>query len=151
MWIEADIAYLAGIIDGEGSILIVKGSLKGRVTWNSSISIANSSLDLLEWIQSVFGGALRHTRTPMGKKFYILEWTNDRGREIALAIKPYIKLKYVQCSLFLEYLDCKKEHGHHGCKGLSTIAFNSRNELWDTMKDMNEKKQGFFVDGFRET
>lgn len=45
----AEIAYLAGIIDGEGSIMLIK--VKSKQFPSPCISISSSNLELLEWIQ----------------------------------------------------------------------------------------------------
>ena len=58
---EWKIAYFAGIIDGEGSIIIAKQAIrKGRKnhTYSLRICVVNSNKILLEWLRTNFGGSI---------------------------------------------------------------------------------------------
>jgi len=56
---EADLAYIAGFLDGEGCF-----------TFTSSVTVkaAITHLPTLEWLQTLFGGSLREHNSPTHKK-----------------------------------------------------------------------------------
>lgn len=53
---EVEKAYLAGIVDGEGTVTLMKHHKNETPT--PSVSIANNSLRLLEWIKTKVGGVI---------------------------------------------------------------------------------------------
>ena len=83
---ELDYAYCAGIIDGEGSILIEQKKAPG-------ISVTNTSLAMLEYLQSLFGGSIRKQKTykPHHKPAWIWSITYDRALRMIDCILPYMK------------------------------------------------------------
>lgn len=49
-------AYLAGIIDGEGTVTLTRHHKNETPT--ARVSVANNNLKLLEWIKSIVGGVI---------------------------------------------------------------------------------------------
>ena len=63
------LAYLAGIIDGEGTIVIAKGKIrKGRINhpYSLRLVVMNTDIRLIEWLKENFGGSI-HTKRSIGK------------------------------------------------------------------------------------
>lgn len=54
------IAYLSGVIDGEGTITIMKNQQYQRNTiqFRVCLTVGNTNKELIEWIQSEFGGTI---------------------------------------------------------------------------------------------
>lgn len=51
---ETEAAYLAGLIDGEGSIVAAKKRKSdGRITWR--LQVVNTHLGVIEWVKTVTG------------------------------------------------------------------------------------------------
>jgi hypothetical protein len=96
---EAEKAYLAGIVDGEGTVTLVKNHKNETPT--PSVSIANNSLKLLEWVKAKVGGVI------VSKKKYKLHhhdsyaWSVRQDRAIRLLgdIKKYLIIKRPQAEL----------------------------------------------------
>ena len=65
---EREKAYLAGLVDGEGSIVIYRD--KRYETFGIKLEIANTDFELLEWVKTRFGGGIvraPHKNTRLGK------------------------------------------------------------------------------------
>lgn len=86
MWTEVELAYLAGIIDGEGSIGIYhRASIPSSLNSNSydcSIQISNTDPNLIQWIADKFGGSLKRydiryeeSRRKSWKPLYRVSWS----------------------------------------------------------------------------
>ncbi|MGD6961343.1 LAGLIDADG family homing endonuclease [Fictibacillus phosphorivorans] len=73
---EWDAAYLAGVIDGEGSIMLTR--MHKKEFRRPCISIASTDLELLQYVQSLTGGIV------IGKKNY---QPNIHKKSFTLTIK----------------------------------------------------------------
>jgi hypothetical protein len=111
-----DLAYAAGIIDGEGSILILRGvgyNRKGEPYKRYGCRVSVSMTDKLvpEWLHKNFGGSF-YFRQMKGawKDQHIWMITNRNVRLFIAAIKPFLKTKSKQADLVLEYLDHVQEN-----------------------------------------
>lgn len=53
-----DIAYIAGLFDGEGCVSVRKWTTKKAFQHTLYVSITNTDKKVLDWIQSQYGGGL---------------------------------------------------------------------------------------------
>lgn len=103
--LEAELAYLAGIVDGEGTVRIVRhnnGTSQGF--YNPQISVGNTSLPLIEWLQSRVQGNICEHRPLKSKLFW--EWRlcgYTRCIPIAKAILSYSIVKKERLELLIEF------------------------------------------------
>lgn len=85
-------AYIAGIIDGEGSIMLIK--FHNNQFPAPCVSITSTTLELLTWIKAVTGiGAINHKKNYNPKNHkdcftYIVKY--DAAIDLLLAIEPYL-------------------------------------------------------------
>lgn len=99
--------YLAGIVDGEGSIVIYKGSAAGSFT--SEVVIPNTSLNLMKWLTDNFGGrySVLYPKNSHGynrKPLYRWRVSGKKNREnLILGILPYMVIKRKQAEVMLEF------------------------------------------------
>ncbi len=98
---ETDLAYMAGIIDGEGTITI-------GTSGSPRLLVANSSMLLMEWIVATFGGRMqtpRATRKPNHKP--VISWYCSADQTVALCrlLLPCLKVKRLQADLILAWRD----------------------------------------------
>ena len=108
---EIEYAYCAGIIDGEGSILISQGKEPG-------VSVTNTDLGLLEYLQSMFGGSIRTQKTykPHHKPAWLWSVRYDRALRMIECILPYMKeTDKVRRALLLfdEWKACTPRNGRY--------------------------------------
>lgn len=95
---ETEWAYLAGIIDGEGTICIT-----GRP--RMVVAIYNSNPDLLDWIKLHFGGYVNWTpsRKPEWKPIGRVQFADSFAIEILRGVLPFLVLKRRQAKIVLAY------------------------------------------------
>ena len=88
---DTELAYFAGIIDGEGCIYVPKADAKYR---SPQVVVSNTDLELLAWVQARFGGYLAKAsgRAPMNrertKDCYTVRWGG--AQMIAVLLKPLL-------------------------------------------------------------
>jgi len=96
---EVEKAYIAGIVDGEGTVTLMKHHK--NETPIPFLSIANNNLELLKWIKSLLGGNIcsRAKRLPHHNKSYVLNIRHDRALRVLNEIKRYLMIKRPQAEL----------------------------------------------------
>jgi len=104
--------YLAGFIDGEGSIAIYKHkdvrTQKGY-TLHPHFEIANTNEEVLKAIKEVIGGKLKIKPKQKGcKKVYYVEFQDYEQIKKALTIVlPFLIIKQKQAKLMIEFCNSR--------------------------------------------
>ena len=102
------IAYIAGFLDGDGSVffqIISRPDYKLKFQIRSSIAFYQDTKnkEILEWLKEIFGaGYIRHRKTG------ISDYTIVEPKEVYKILKllqPYVKLKKKQVEVGLEILN----------------------------------------------
>lgn len=97
----ADAAYLAGFVDGEGSIMLTPRRDKVAVKF----SISNTNKAILDWVAVVTGvGAVQDHRSGDGtnKACFQYQANSEAAESIIQQIEPYLIVKKEQAKLALE-------------------------------------------------
>lgn len=99
---EVEKAYIAGIVDGEGTVTLTRHSKKQ--TPSPRVAVANNNLKLLEWIKSMAGGVIvsKKKRKPHHSDSYAWYAQQDRAIRFLDEIKEYLIIKRSQADLILE-------------------------------------------------
>jgi hypothetical protein len=114
-------AYLAGIIDGEGSLSIVQKRRQTRIgngirvltegfyenSFQCSITISNTDKRMIDWVLYTFGGCVYFSRRREGnrKTQFVVAWQSaDSVRWIIQNTKPYLLTKYDVAEAMLKLL-----------------------------------------------
>jgi hypothetical protein len=128
-------AYLAGIIDGEGTIGIVapyKGARGGRV----ELSVANTSPVLIEWLRATGYGRVHPKQR--AKAWHKDAWAwNVRGHqieEVLSGVIPYLVIKAPHARLALQFLETV-----HSTSRLPDNVIALRAQMQTKMRDLNQK------------
>lgn len=92
-------AYLAGIIDGEGTVTLMKHHRNETPTPN--VVVANNNLELLRWIKSRVGGTIvsKKKYSPHHHDSYAWNVRQDRALRLLHEIKQYLIIKRTQAEL----------------------------------------------------
>lgn len=131
------LAYIAGFLDGDGSIffqIVSRPDYKLKFQIRSSIAFYQDTtqIEILKWLKEIFGaGYIRHRKTNMSD--YTIVEPKEVKRILEL-LKPYVKLKKKQIELgliILEKLNNKK----------SKEEFLEICKLVDKFKDLNYSKK----------
>lgn len=108
-----DLAYLAGIIDGEGCIEC--RFLSGRPAKHTSLSIllivGNTDVRLINWLTATWGGRVHLLRRGGIRDMWVWRLPIRSNRELIEAVRPFLKLKREQIILALEAADLSIARG----------------------------------------
>lgn len=100
---ETEIAYLAGIIDGEGCITVLVNST-GSFTLR--VEVGSTSKELVEWFSEKVEQVpifFTKSKTELHKDSYNVMATGDKAKRLLEKILPYLIVKKKQASIALEY------------------------------------------------
>ena len=67
-------SYLAGIIDGEGSIMLLHQPAKSRGTFTPKLAIANTNFRLIDWLVREFPNSTINCRDDRPKSKPVYQW-----------------------------------------------------------------------------
>ena len=103
-----ELAYLAGIIDGEGSIRIERST---RNYYRLRISVANTSIALMKWLQKKCGNTFIKERKRKGNRRQQYQWDSNRLFDVVTLLTdllPYLIIKHDHSLVALEFAEIKK-------------------------------------------
>lgn len=109
---EIELAWAAGLFDGEGCVCISKTKPK-KLTWSYkyglNVSIGMTHKETVKNLHRLFGGTYREVPPPSADKNWALQYrwriNEKQAKSFILAILPYSFTKKEQLMLALEYLD----------------------------------------------
>jgi len=140
----AEIAYLAGLIDGEGCIYIghtKQGKYGNGYQWHSMLKITSCDQELIIWLENTFGGSKdSRYRWTSKKKFtrpvYNWQATGPMLDYILPLVKPYLIIKRKQCDIMIRYRITSK---NIGSKRLPDDINQQRLELLSELRKLNSR------------
>jgi len=104
--------YLAGFIDGEGSLMIARWTSPRytRVYYKPRISIANTDKEVLQQIQQAYGGILTNQppRKAAWRFAYQLIWTDGMVGPLLSVVKPYLIIKRDQAGVLEQLIRSRR-------------------------------------------
>jgi len=118
---KADLAYMAGIMDGEGCVRINKDSKRyQRPEFQLTVAIASTDQWLPYYLQSHWGGAVycHHEKASWKDRW---QWTTSGPTAYTFlrAILPFTKLKREQIKIALKFQATKERRRVKGSEGFS--------------------------------
>jgi len=145
---ELRLAYLAGFLDGEGSIGLSKrlGS-EGKVfrvpRYVLLVRAGNTHLSPLEALQNTFGGTVR-LRYFNGTRKDLYGWTctGERGFRVLKKLSPYLKVKSEQARLGMEFWKEYVSQRSRGSAQVDVKDMEERERYYLAFKDLNRRHQG---------
>lgn len=133
--LEAEIAYIAGIFDGEGSIGYYR-TKRGRYKLN--ISITNTNFLLLSWLQNkVPFGRVRVQKRGYWSRIWELEICKRKDViQFLSTICPFLVVKKEQVNLLLSHLNTEQEVFAYSCKKLPDHVDLERIKVVEVLKQL---------------
>lgn len=138
------LAYLAGIIDGEGCFYIgnvKQGEYGNGLQWHTMLKITNCEESLIIWLENTFGGAKdSRYRWTSKKKFtrpvYNWQATGEMLDHILPNVLPYLIIKKRHCEVMIQYrTTCKNIGGRRLPDEINT----QRIEFMKQMRNLNSR------------
>jgi len=144
---ETDLAYIAGIIDGEGTVGIYKKKPKNEYQspgYRERVAISSSNLEVLNYINKFFPGVIaKNTRySSKHSPMFRLEYHVLRAIPILEAVSKYMIIKKKQAEKVLAYrkaitpIDPKKSKSF-GPQRLSSKEIALRESYYQELKKLN--------------
>ncbi len=99
---DTDWAYAAGFVDGEGCIAVIRSYSEraGRYYYGVQIVVSNRDRDVLDWMQSLWGGWVVKARSTDVRARQAWHWRCPTGlsaRPFLTGIRPWLRIKVKQC------------------------------------------------------
>lgn len=144
-----DLAYAAGIIDGEGSILISQMMPNGRDRKSpyiqARVTVAMSDPRVPQWLADTFGGKASTSHSPSkqnNKPVTVWRLNSNAAADFCALIRPYMRLKHRQADLLCELLanpviTVNREGGRGNRLTQEEIAL--RLDYWERMRALNRE------------
>ena len=104
---EIDLAYAAGIIDGEGYIGIIqlnRNKFNEMPRYQMRLTVSMATLAVPAWLHNTFGGSFYIFNSPCRKK-PLQAWRVDSDKALAVLeiIYPYLKEKQQEAQIAIEF------------------------------------------------
>src|SRR5215469_13265102 len=138
-----DIAYAAGLFDGEGSITIGRRKTKGarKPTYFVEILMGNTSLSVLEWMKQKFGGRITHNGGNRHNENHRQAWrwmasTRQAGRVLRLLL-PFLKIKEKQAKLAISFQERVSKYNARNGNPLTEDELTWREQQKQLLSKMN--------------
>ncbi|SRR5260370_3634758 len=139
-----DYAYIAGLLDADGTICMHR--INPGKSWESCnfiVDIVNKDLQVLQWVQSLFGGFIRERKYNRKKKEaknwqVIYDWVAEVStfEFFLMSILPFMRIKRRQAELALMFrktsLDYRKNFR------LTSEQKQHREVIYAEMKKLNK-------------
>lgn len=107
---KTEAAYVAGLIDGEGSISLVRSHAKrtrGRYVY-PTIRIANTDEAMILWLQEHVPGCSRYVGGTE-KPVWHLTWACQRGIDLLYETLPFLITKRARAHLVIETWETREQ------------------------------------------
>jgi hypothetical protein len=140
MWSNEQLAYFAGIFDGEGHLSIelqrAEKTCRKKDYYTLRMIIANTNLEVIEWLVKHFGGSFQKCKKLEGcRQGYKVIFHGCKLFEPLLACYPYLIIKRPIADVAIEF---RKTVGKTGWK-VSEETLAQRQKLYLAAKIINKK------------
>ncbi|MDA4114262.1 MAG: hypothetical protein OK474_09470 [Thaumarchaeota archaeon] len=142
---EGESAWLAGVVDGEGSIFLSKvthPAYRRGFFYRPQIEVSNSNRSFLVRVMEIIGeGTVQPARKGGESLRTRWEYSAASGvlRAILPQILPYMVIKGETAGKILEYFQYIDEHPIRSKKEISKEYYEKLDSLYSAIKKMNEK------------
>ena len=131
------LAYLAGLIDGEGTITLLP-TYPDRGIYATYLIVSNSDENLMNWLVKNFGGVIKELKSRKEGSKPVFNWIlrTKKAAELIEKCYPYLIVKKLQAEVIFEYRKTL-------CKPHPTTVeiINKRRELVEKIREMNTGRQ----------
>ncbi len=113
------LAYVAGVIDSEGSISISRTAARGRAVtpkYVARLGVGSCDHKLLAWLLAEFGGSIcSHKPSKEGyRPTWNWELTTAPAAEVLRSLLPYMRTKRAQAELLIYFQDTRGDNRGFG-------------------------------------
>lgn len=135
------LAYLAGVIDSEGTFNLTKTQPKGYTNprYTARVMIGMAEKEIIEMFSNRYGGSVLIERIPNRKIIYRWKIVGDTERTARLIeeLIPFLVAKKERAAVLLEYIRTKQSTGFQRKKGIPKEELQRREDFYLRMKEFN--------------
>jgi hypothetical protein len=109
---EIEMAYAAGILEGDGSFSLLLHRSTTKDSWRSfyhpCIQLSNAFEEMSKWLHERFDGSLRIKKPQQSHHKILYVWSlrsKEKCKNLIERIIPYLKLKSQQAKLMIDFID----------------------------------------------
>ena len=134
-------AYLAGIIDGEGTIRIARTKSDNpnwSLKYSGAISIGMTDKKVIQLFVKTFGAKMRIECVSNRKLIY--RWGTSGNQKVPIILKPllpYLRVKKKQAELVIRYCENCQKNGYRRNKRLPKKELQWRGALYQKVRNLN--------------
>ncbi len=137
---SVDLAYAAGIMDGDGCITIAKQLAprdKRGYGYSLIVNLRNTDPKAANWLLEHFGGSVCHipSKNPKWKRLYGWQVTSKKALSFLTQIKSHLILKKDRASIAVEFQSRRRIRK----KGKTDHAFMLDESDYNQMKKLNKR------------
>jgi hypothetical protein len=141
------LGYLAGLVDGEGCISLVRIKVKATGRWNYKpvIRIVNTHPFICDLASEVGLGYIHHAKQhdSRWKRQFIWSLNPNAIRQLLPSLVPYLRAKKRQALLLLDYLNlaqtCARAGGYH-CDEEGRMEYHAQvDAIWLELAALNKR------------
>ena len=140
MWTSEQLSYMAGIIDGEGSISVdlqrANGKARKHDYYSLRLCVVNTNKELMDWLVKTFGGSYyakaKHERR---KECFTYRLFGENLLNVIIACYPYFIIKKPQADLAIEF---RKTVLGKTCWNIPQEILDYRHSLYLKSKELNK-------------
>lgn len=149
-WSNEDLAYAAGLIDGEGCITLLRDSSrrstkngKTRVAYSAAVVVSMTDCRPVRWLHETFGGMYRFypSKNTRHGTYHWSVRTKNAGA-VLRAIMPWLKEKGEQADLLAEYCEFSSSAKLPGRAGYPKEIRQYRESVYRRLQAMKRTKAG---------
>ena len=134
---KTDLAYIAGIVDGEGCIQI--NYRQQCHSYDCQVSVVNTKQWLIEWLKFSFGGrtvTVKRKETE-GNKKDCFRWYARTYEALPFleSIYPYLRLKKPQAEIAIKFLKVRKDRKAGEKPGRGRVMAEAEKILFQSQAD----------------
>jgi len=146
---ETDLAYIAGLIDGEGYIGIKKSTYKSRVIkdmvnpeYHERIQIRMVDEGAIKFIVHLFGGSYyrENPRSVKGRPLFCYQASDFKASNIVKTIYQFLKVKRRNAELIMKLRQSKEDPRAHG----GNLGGRSKGKGFPMPKDIVEYRESLY-------
>lgn len=129
-----ELAYLAGLFDGEGSVTIYRSNRESSL----KINISSTNLDIMEYLKEFLGGyVVEHPRKGNCKVWYQWGIGSNDAADILYSLLPFLRIKKERAILGIEWQATVRNNGKRN--GYSTEEEEWRDFYYLRLRELNRK------------
>ena len=139
-----DLAYIAGLVDGEGHIGLTMNNSKARSgsTWTPRLQVGMCEKDGIVFMRNVLGGKLRTYKQKSQEHIvYRLEYSNRNNMmKVLRLLIPYLKVKKGQAELVLAFLEIREKKIMLSRNSRYAYYGHEEIDIYNQLKGLNSRK-----------